>query len=808
MEPCFHCSLPIPSSSDFSAEIEGEIRRFCCNGCLGVCLSIFDAGLEGFYRRTGENLTLSPPPELPDSVEMYDMDVVVEEFVDEEDGKSSVLLLVEGIHCAACVWLIEKTLKRMTGVIEASANLSTRRLKLCWDSEALKLSIIIRRLSEVGYAAVPYSPAAAESSLKGQKKSYLYRISFAGFAMMNLLWVSVALYSGADRGEYRDLFRYIGLGLATPTLLYSAYPFLRGAWSGLRSLNLSMDLPIAIGAIVTYLYSAAITVGGRLSGEVYFDTLVTFIFVILIGRYLETASRDRATSVTRRLLELQPRVAKKVTEEGEALVPVRSISVGDRVRVRPGESIPVDGLIIEGRSGVDESMLTGESLPVSKDEGDRVAAGTLNGSGSLLIEVDRTGRATTLSRIIGLVEDAQAAKGPVQRMADGVVPWFVGVTLVLSVVTYFFWIGEGVDRALMAATSVLIITCPCALGLATPMAIAVASALGAQRGLLIKDGAALEQLASVDRFVFDKTGTLTEGKLMLAKVVPLRACDELQCLRLAAAVESRSEHPLGAAIVAAALRGGLEFTSLKLEHFESKAGCGVSAIVEGKSLAVGSIRWLLSGEEEEKHNVEIERLEASGATVVGLSVEGELAALFGLADRLREEAAETAADLREEGLKLSLLSGDSQKAVNGVAEGLGEIECHAALLPAGKIDQLSAYQSAGEKVAMVGDGVNDAPALIQSDVGIAVASATDVSVESADMLMLGGGLRGILDLYRLSKVTARTIRQNIALSLSYNVILVPMAMMGMISPIFAAVAMPISSLLVIGNAARIRRSLK
>ncbi|MBE9535791.1 MAG: heavy metal translocating P-type ATPase [Proteobacteria bacterium] len=808
MDLCFHCSLPISSGADFSAEIGGETRRFCCNGCRGVCLSIFEAGLEGFYRRTGENTSLSPPPDLPDGIEMYDMDAVAEEFVEQEGDVSRTLLLVEGIHCAACVWLIEKTMSRLPGVIEASVNFSTMRLKLRWDSSTVKLSAIIERLSEVGYAAVPYSPAAAENSLKRQKRSYLYRIAFAGFAMMNLLWVSVALYSGADRGEYRDLFRYIGFALATPTLLYSGYPFLKGAWSGLRSLSLSMDLPIAIGAIVTYLYSATITLDRRFSGDVYFDTVVTFIFVILIGRYLETASRDKATSVTRRLLELQPKVATKVTVEGEALVPVRSIVAGDRVRVKPGGSLPVDGVVIEGKSGVDESMLTGESLPVSKAVGDRVAAGTLNGSGSLLIEVDRVGGATTLSRIIGLVEDAQASKGPVQRMADSVVPWFVGVTISLSIATYFFWVGEGVDRALMAATSVLIITCPCALGLATPMAIAVASGLGAQRGLLIKDGAALEQLALVDRFVFDKTGTLTEGRLALTETVLLAGYNESDCLRLAAAAESRSEHPLAAAIAAATLKGGIEFTSLKVEHFESEAGCGVRAIVDGQSLAVGNVRWLLEGNQEGNYTAEIERLESKGATVVGLSVDGKLTALFGLADRLREEAAETALQLRKEGLRLSLLSGDSKRAVEGVAGTLGEIECHSGLLPADKIEHLSAYQASGERVAMVGDGVNDAPALIQSDVGIAVASATDVSVESADMVMLGGGLRGILDLFRLSKTTVRTIRQNIALSLLYNVILVPMAMMAMITPVFAAVAMPVSSLLVIGNAARIRRSLK
>ncbi|WP_369408802.1 heavy metal translocating P-type ATPase [endosymbiont of Lamellibrachia barhami] len=485
---CFHCSLPIPPADDVIAEIEAEQQHFCCNGCKSVCEAIYQAGLEGFYQRTPEDAALAPPPEIPKELALYDLDEVQEEFVGDLSEARDIHLLVEGIHCAACVWLIEHSLNAMPGIIEARVNLSGKRLHVKWHNGQVALSAIISRLGQIGYAAVPYDPEVAEGKLKQQNRNLLYRMAFAGFGMMNLMWISIALYSGADEGEFRGLFHWVGFMLATPVLLYSGFPFFKGAWSGIKNFHLGMDLPIAIGAGITYLYSVYVTVTGTQTGEVYYDTVVNFLFVILVGRYLEAISKRQAVAATQRLLDLQPRVATVIRDGEEKIVPIRAVAVAETVLVKPGERIPVDGTVVEGKSVVDEAMLTGEAQPVTKMVGASVSAGTINGHGMLQLKVVSSLKDTALGRIIRLVEEAQASKAPIQCMADRIVPWFVMVTLGLATATFIWWFGTDIEVALLAATSVLIITCPCAFGLATPMSIAVASGLGAKYGILVRNG--------------------------------------------------------------------------------------------------------------------------------------------------------------------------------------------------------------------------------------------------------------------------------------------------------------------------------
>ncbi len=590
---CFHCGLPLPpDEQQFKAEIEGETRHFCCFGCQSVCQAIHAAGMEGFYQRTPEGTLLAPPPEPPKDLALYDLDEVQEEFVHQEGDAREIHLLVEGIHCAACVWLIEQTLNRMPGVLAARVNLSARRLLLRWNNDQVRLSQILEQLARIGYAAVPFDPETAEGQLKKQNRALLYRIVFAGFAMMNLLWISIALYAGASEGEFRGLFHWVGLALATPTLLYSGWPFLKGAWTSLRTAHLGMDLPIAIGATVTWAYSAWVTVTGAPGHEVYFDTVVNFLFVILVGRHLEAVSKRHAVAATQRLLDLQPRVATRVTDEGEQVVSIRRVRPGDRVLVKPGDKIPVDGVVLEGESSVDEAMLSGESHPVAKGPGDKVSAGTVNGNGALTVEVTGTLRQTALGRIIQLVEEAQASKAPIQCTADRIVPWFVAATLTLAAATFLFWYHQDFELALMAATSVLIITCPCAFGLATPMAIAVASGQGARHGILVKNGAVLETLAHIDHFVFDKTGTLTRGEMRLIQTDNTSGLPDDALLKLAAAAESRSEHPIARALVEAAETRQLDFKGLEVKGFEALPGRGISAEVDGYQVRLGTARWL------------------------------------------------------------------------------------------------------------------------------------------------------------------------------------------------------------------------
>lgn len=812
-EGCFHCGLPLPPDQSFKEEIQGEPRQFCCLGCQSVCTAIFAAGLEGFYQRTPDGALLAPPPEPPRDLGLYDLDEVQEEFVQGLGDQREIHLLVEGIHCAACVWLIERSLGRLEGMLNAQVNLAGKRLLLRWDNKRLKLSHIIKRLADIGYSAVPFDPESAEGTIKKQNRSLLFRMAFAGFAMMNLMWVSIALYSGAgtaDDGQFLGLFQWIGFALATPTLFYSGWPFFRGAWAGLRHGHPTMDLPIAIGASATYLYSTYVALSNTPVGGVYFDTVVNFIFVILIGRYLEAMFKRQAVASTQRLLDLQPRVATVLRDGEEQILPIRTVKAGDIVLVKAGYKIPVDGVVLEGRSAVDESMLTGESEPVSKGCGDTVSAGTVNVNSALTLRVEGTLRDTALGRIIRLVEEAQSSKAPIQCTADRIVPWFVATTLILASLTFVYWLSTGFELALMAATSVLIITCPCAFGMATPMSIAVASGLGARHGILVKNGAVLETLSHVTHFVFDKTGTLTEGRMRVREIVTADGFEENKLLELAGVVERYSEHSIARAIVDAAESRRLKPHGQTPEAFRSEPGYGVMARVGEHSVILGTANWLQQQgiTIPDEFEPTISRLEDQAFSCVHIGLDRQYAGLITIADKLRPDAQQLVNELRSTGIRMTLLSGDRHRVAEAVARELGGLEVIAEVLPQDKDRIVSELQQQGEWVAMVGDGVNDAPALIRANVGIAIGSGTDVSVESADIVLISDELDKVRLASALSRRTLRTIRQNIGLSLTYNAVMVPLAMMAYIDPLFAAIAMPISSLLVIGNAARIRTLFK
>ncbi|MBT8420230.1 MAG: heavy metal translocating P-type ATPase [Gammaproteobacteria bacterium] len=829
---CFHCSLPLPPANEIVvATIQGERQEFCCHGCKGVCEAIHAAGLDGFYNRTLDNTPLAPPPEPVKDLEVFDLDDVQREYVSHRGEEREIDLMVEGIHCAACVWLIERALAQTEGVARADVNLTTKRLKVRWHNGKVRLSEIMRRLGGIGYTVMPFDPEAQENRLQRENRALLFRMAFAGFAMMNLLWVSIALYAGADQGEFRTLFHWVGFSLATPTLLYSGFPFFRSAAIGLRHGHLGMDLPIAIGAGVTYLYSVYVTVAEPATGAVYYDTVVNFLFVILIGRYLEAISKRRALSATQRLLDLQPRAAMVMRDNEWRLVSTRSLVLGELVLVKPGERIPVDGAIVSGTSTVDESMLTGESEPVDKAAADTVSAGTMNIQGALEVRITHLLGETALGRIIHLVESAQAGKASIQQLADRIVPWFVATTLFLALATFSWWINTDFEIALMAATAVLIITCPCAFGLATPMAIAVAAGIGARHGILIKNGSVLESLSRINHFVFDKTGTLTHGQMTLTSLhtetlswVRDGAGDGSgeeapHCPRVLqpvlariAALERYSEHPLATAIVACAEKTpdlNINFPNgeLSVTNFSNHPGFGIRAEVNGEIVLMGSANWL------RRHRVSLSpvlqahaiRLEKKGTICLHCAIGGKDTALIGIEDRLREDAGDLVDALRHREIQMTLLSGDRRTVAQAVAERLGGMAVISEVLPEDKSQVISRLQKAGRRVAMIGDGVNDAPALSCADVGIALGSGTDVSAESADIILMHNKLGDVLAATALARRTLRTIYQNIGISILYNVIMVPLAMVAVITPLLAAVSMPISSLVVIANAARIRR---
>jgi Cu2+-exporting ATPase len=807
---CFHCGLPVVPNDYFYSELAGAVRQFCCLGCKSVCEAIFTAELQGYYHRTPEGILLAPPPAPPKDLEMYDLEEVQQEFVTRQGELRDIHLLVEGIHCAACVWLIERAMQRSAGVRSAQVNLATKRLHLTWDNGRNKLSDLLRALSKVGYAAIPYDPESAEGVIKKSNRAMLFRLFFAGFTMMNMMLVSIALYSGANHDEFRNFFHWVGFALATPTLLYSGFPFFRGAWGGLRATRLTMDLPIALGLSVTYFYSLYITLSSSRVGEVYFDTVTNLIFVILVGRYLEGMFRHQAVSATKRLMDLQPRVAIVLQGGEEKMTPIRGVKIGDQVLIKPGYQIPVDGIVVHGHSAVDESLLSGESSPVNKSVGANVAAGTLNASGVLIVEVAATLQDTVLARIIRLVEVAQSSKAPIQRLADTIVPWFVLATLLCAMFTFFWWSSHNFEIALMAATSVLIITCPCALGMATPMSIAVASGLAAGHGILVKNGQVLEKLSKVTHFVFDKTGTLTEGKMRVSQVLTRVDKHIHDVLGRAAAVERYAEHSVALAIVQEADVQNVSYKNFAVSEFQATVGLGVAATVAGQSVLLGSAQWLLRNQValDDTLCLRADVLEQQVMTSVHCAIAGEHVAVLMLADKLRADAQAMVDTLRAQGIKMTLLSGDRKVVAEAVAAQLGGMEVIAEVLPQDKDRVIQQLQQRGAIVAMVGDGINDAPALIRADVGIALGSGTDVSVESADIVLMHNELDKVRLATLLSRRTLRTIKQNIGLSFLYNVIMVPLAMMARVTPLVAAITMPISSLVVIGNAARIRNLFK
>lgn len=835
---CDHCRLPLPDDEIISSTINGKELYFCCYGCKTVCETIYGSGMDGFYRRTPEGETLQPPPKIDSQLEVYDLDEIQQEFVDELGDIREIHLLVEGIHCAACVWLIERALSNQQGVVDANVNLSAKKLRLKWDQREVKLSAILHLLGRIGYAAVPYDPEAAEGQIKKQNRDLLLRLGFAGFAAMNLMWISIALYAGADEGKYKELFYWISLGLATPTLLYSGYPFFRGAITGLLNRHLTMDLPIAIGAGITYLYSCYAVFSASEQAHVYFDTVVNFIFVILTGRYLEAMSKRLAIQSSQRLLDLQPKIATLITQGINKIVPIKALKKDDIVLVKAGERIPVDGIIIKGESVIDESMLTGEFLPVAKFIGDKVSAGTTNKEGVLTLKVTGILKNTALGKIIHLVDEAQSTKAPIQCTADRIIPWFVSITLILAGITFIFWLGDDFEVALMAATSVLIITCPCAFGLATPMAIAVATGVGARMGVLVKHGAVLEILSSIRHFVFDKTGTLTEGKMLVSTLfyVPLNGTEPVikkiapdeqlseklneqqnKLLSLACSLESYSEHMIAKAIVNFGLQCGLSNNKNNLEKIKIVSGSGLSAmIVSGnieQKLLIGSLSWInqladISPAVNEKLDTKMLEYQRTGSTVVYAYLEAEGLFAFVIEDKLRDNAKVIVQQMHEQGFELTLLSGDKKEVADYMADQLGIEEVIAEVMPDEKDRLIMQKQAQGQLIAMIGDGINDAPALVRSDVGIAMGSGTDVSIDSADVILVNGELEKIPLAAELSQATLRTIKQNLAISIVYNIIMVPLAMAAMITPLVAAISMPISSLVVIGNAARLRWTFK
>jgi len=738
--------------------------------------------------------------------------------VGEAESTIRTRAAIEGMHCASCVSKVENALNTTPGVLDSVVNLATEEATITYAPAETGPDTLLAAIERAGYAGRMIGEATERESEHERRawaelQTLRRRFVFAAVIGAALL---VLTFVWSPLGERASM--WLMLALATPVQLWSGWPFYAGAWKVGRHGSADMNTLIALGTSAAYLYSLVATAAPGLFAEpgelpdVYFDTAAVIIALILLGRLLEARAKAGTTAAIKKLIGLQAKTAT-IVRDGEPIeVPVEDVGPGDLVMVRPGEKVPVDGLILDGHSTIDESMLTGESVPVDKGPGDEVIGATVNSAGSFRFEATRVGSDTALAQIVRLVEEAQGSKAPIQRLADRVSAHFVPIVIAIAAIAFAAWLigGSSFTSAMLAAIAVLIIACPCALGLATPTAIMVGTGRGAEMGVLVRSGEALETAETLDTIVLDKTGTLTLGEPSVTDVAALGGTEEKGMLALAAAAESRSEHPLAQAVVARAREQGL--APYEPKDFESAVGHGVTANVGAHRVAVGSARHLRElGVDVAPAEVVATGLEEEGKTAIRVAIDDRIAGVLGVADTLRPEAPEAVAELRRLGLEVAMLTGDNRRTAEAVAREAGVDRVLAEVLPDDKIAEIRRLRDEGHRVAMVGDGINDAPALVQADIGIAVGTGTDIAMEASDMTLISGDLRQVAASIDLSRQTMRTIKQNLVGAFAYNVSLIPVAagvlypIWGVtLNPIFAAAAMAASSVTVVVNALRLR----
>ena len=708
-------------------------------------------------------------------------------------------MILEGIVCAACVWLNERHISALQGVVEFRVNYSTHRARVRWDDSQIKLSDILQAISAIGYLAHPFDAGRQEAVYKKERSNALKRLAVAGLGAVQVMMLAVALYagdySGMDSG-LENFMRWVSMFIATPVVFYSAKSFFSSAWRDLKVRQLGMDVPVSLAIGLAYAASCWATINQ--SGQVYFDSVTMFTFFLLAGRFLEMGARQKAGQAAEELVKLLPAMATRITDDGDETVAVSELMIGDQVRVKPGDSIPADGVIVEGRSSIDESLLTGESHPLAKTINEKVIGGTVNIESPLIIEVKKLGEDTVLASIQRLLDRAQTEKPSIAKTADRVAAYFVGFLLLLVTLVAAWWWQHDPDQAFWIALSLLVVTCPCALSLATPAAMTAATGSLTRLGVLTTRGHALETLAKVTHIVFDKTGTLTKGHLALESMNTLSDMKDQQSLNIAAALELGSEHPVAKVF----LQKAVSPNTVRAKEIEAVSGQGVTGLIDGVRYRLGCAAYV----EDVFSDTKITLDKPKHATEIFLANENELLAVFFLSDELREQAAESIQALKELGKKVWLVSGDNEAAVSYIAGQLGIENTRHSMKPEDKLAVIHELQQQNEVVAMIGDGVNDAPVLAAAQVSIAMGGGTQLAQASADMVLLSEHLPHLVDAMKMAKRSVNIVHQNLSWALVYNVLALPLASMGYIAPWMAAIGMSASSLVVVLNALRLNKS--
>jgi len=789
---CYHCALPNDKQHKYETIILGETRQMCCPGCLAVAEAIVENGLEDYYQFRTEPALKSDDGILDSlsALQVYDEPALQEEFVFDEGTHKQIQLTVEGITCAACGWLIEKQLAKVKGIQQISVNVQERRALVTWSPEDIKLSQILNTLKRIGYIASPFHPDEHEASYKREQQSFIKKLGLAGIMTMQVMMLMAGLYFdwfGAIEHETRQYFYWIALTLTTPVVLYSGSTFYLGAMKALSAKTVNMDVPVTLAVFGTYFAGLVSTITEQ--GEVYFESICMFVFLLLLSRFLEHRSRHRAAQISANMMQYIPVSATIINNDGtlsECLA--KQLMPDDMVLVKPGSTIPIDGIVLSGEAAVDESMLTGEFNPVRKQKNNTVYGGTINQDGTLTLRVTQSLKHALVNQIVRLQASAMANKPKAAKMADNLSRYFVMAVLLISALTYGYWYINDNDDAFWIMISVLVATCPCALGLATPSALTCAMAKLNRQGILLKRADALEQLTSIDTIALDKTGTLTEGKFSIQEYWLAPGADEQRVMALAAALESHSEHP-----IARAFDGEVTHA---IEAFNVTPGGGISGSINKVTFEMGSAAFC--GIEDTS---QIANSHVPTSANVYLCADKHLIAAFAVNDSLRHDALETLSSLKQH--TLVVLSGDTQANVNALTDKLPINIAKGGLSPEQKYQQVQQLQQNGHRVMMMGDGINDAPVLASADVAVAVGNATDVAKTAADVILLGDSLLSVPTLIDVAKQAKRKIQQNIAWALGYNTLILPFAVSGMLSPWMAVVGMSLSSIIVVSNSTRL-----
>jgi len=798
---CFHCGEIIPAGTNIRVAINGGEQRVCCYGCKAVAETINGLGLGKYYRYRSD---LPPRPDLANhdgapALDIYDRPDIQDTFITRIDTNTrEVALIIEGIVCPACAWLIETRLSSLTGIVNVSINYTSRKAAIRWNNAVLPLSSILGQIHALGYRASPFDPARLQKVKDRERKQYLLRIGLAGLLGMQVMMIAIALYAGDWTGideNHKTFLQWVSLLLTVPVIGYAAWPFYRNSWRAFRNKRIDMDVPLATGISVAFLASAAATFTG--SGTVYYDSIVMLVFFLLTGRFLEFTAGNRAAAHIDNLAKIVPAMAVKTGADKDTVVPVSELKQGDVILIRPGDTSPVDGRIEDGRTNVNESVITGEFMPVYKQTGDRVIAGSINTESPVRISVTAVGNNTCLSQICSLVERSLAEKPALTLLADRIAGWFLSAVLIIAGVTAIYWLHTDAGLWIPATVAVLIISCPCALSLATPTAFTVAANSLLTHGVAVMKTDALETLSSITHLAMDKTGTLTEGKLFISNMRVYTSLDGDEIMSLAGSLEYHSGHPVAHAFAEKVNE------PRSVSRVENYPGEGITGIIDNKRYFIGSPAFIRKHVPIERDNVRL--IDDSNRDSVWFTNEKNLLATFELGDKPRTDVAKMIRDLSQRGIKTLIISGDNESTVAEMARITGFDEYHARLTPEDKMSMIKKLQSQGARVAMVGDGVNDAPVMAAADVSIALDSGTDLSKVHADILLPGSGLDKLHDLFRLARKTKRIIRQNILWAIGYNIFAVPVAVAGLVAPWMAAIGMSLSSLLVVSNSLRLGR---